>query len=414
MTTALIAVVGFISSVITARVLGPEGRGLLSAALLISSLAANIAQMGLANSYVYHFGAARSYHYLRFFAMSLAFVGITACLLAWGGARLSHEVEIHQQIILIIVLALFMSGQIYFLVLSQLRADLHFFNFLRLSLVLGNLILLLPVVLFFKSVDYQYILITQLMVAIGLTFAGLYWARKNVVWQEKASGPPVSLGRILQYAFNQHGTTMLGIGLANFDKVVLLNMGTIEQYGYYAVAFTTSRLIGSVQDAVSTALFARFAGKDIKELGDKVRTAFRITFLPMLALAALGAVLSPWLIVWVYGKSFAAMALPFSILLFECVIGGASWTLAQRFNAGGRPGLVLIPQLISVAPMLALIPFLPRENTYIYLAALMLCIAIFFLIITMVLYPIMLKEPMPRLLPTIHDYRAIRQLLART
>ncbi len=413
MTTVAIAVIGFISSVITARALGPEGRGLLSAALLISSLSANIAQMGLANSYVYHFGAGRSFPYLRFFVLSLAFVGVTACALAWGGLQLSHAVQIHRQLILIIVLALFMSGQTYFLFLSQLRADLHFFNILRFSLVVGNLILLLPVLLFLKPLNYQVILVTQLIVVVGLTLAGLYWARKHQVWREDAPGPAVSVGRVLQYAFNQYGTVLLGMVMVNFDKVVLLNMGSMEEYGYYAVAFTTSRLIGSVQESASTALFARFAGKDIEELGDKVRMAFRVTFLPMLSLAAVGASLSHWLIVGVYGEAFAPMALPFAILLFECVIGSASGTLAQRFNAGGRPALVLIPQAISIVPMLMLIPFLPRDYTYIYLSALMLCFATLYWMITMALYPVMLKETMPRVLPTANDYRALRQLMAR-
>ena len=36
-TTIAITAIGFITSVITARVLGPEGRGLLSGAILIAS-----------------------------------------------------------------------------------------------------------------------------------------------------------------------------------------------------------------------------------------------------------------------------------------------------------------------------------------------------------------------------------------
>ncbi len=184
----------------------------------------------------------------------------------------------------------------------------------------------------------------------------------------------------------------------------LAYMGTIEQYGYYTVVFMTSKLIGSVQDAISTTLFARFADKNIEELGDKVRTAFRMSFLPMLAL---GAALLPWIIDWAYGKSFVA------ILLFECVIGGASWTLAQQFNAAGRPGLVLLRQFVSVVPVFAVIPFLPHENTYVYLAGLLLGAVVLRLAVTMGIYLVSLKEPLPQLLPTARDYRAIRQLIAR-
>jgi O-antigen/teichoic acid export membrane protein len=201
--------------------------------------------------------------------------------------------------------------------------------------------------------------------------------------------------------------------LVNFDKIALLNIGTIIEYGFYALAFTTSRLIGAVQEAVSTALYSKFAGKDIDALSHHVRVAFRLTFMPMLLLAALGAALSPWLIVWVYGVSFASTIIPFAVLLFECVISGASWTLAQRFNAGGQPGLVFVRQCISVLPVFAALPFLPEHNIHIWLSLLMLLGAILRLAVTLGIYPYVLKEPMPALFPTRTDCRKVLDMLAR-
>lgn len=414
MTTVGITVISFISSVITARILGPEGRGLLSAALMIGSLAAGVSQLGLANSFVYHFGAARAFPYLRLLFFSLLAVGLVAAALAWGGVHLSDKPQLWLVLPGILALALCMATQTYFFSLSQLHADLHFFNQLRFSLVLFNLVLLLPVVWIFDTVTFQQLLYAQLLVAAGLTLVGLYWARKNRVWrmdEATASAAPVE---IVRYGLHQHGTVLLGLLLLNYDKLVLLNRGSLVEYGYYALAFGTSRLIGAVQDAVSVALYARFAGKDIEQLGEKVRTAFRLTFLPMLLLAAIGAALSPWLIVGVYGHKYAAMALPFSILLFECVIGGASWTLAQRFNAGGRPGLVLVRQFISVVPVFAAMPFLPEKDVYVYLALLMLAGASLRLAVTMIMYPGSLKEPVPSVIPTRQDLRMVRALLTRS
>ncbi|HAT32197.1 MAG TPA: hypothetical protein DCW29_15490 [Janthinobacterium sp.] len=420
MTTVGITVISFISSVITARILGPEGRGLLSAALMIGSLAAGVSQLGLANSFVYHFGAARAFPYLRLLFASLVAVGLVAAALAWGGVHLSDKPQLGLVLPGILALALCMATQTYFFSLAQLHADLHFFNQLRFSLVLFNLVLLLPVVWIFDTVTFQQLLYAQLLVAAGLTLAGLYWARKHRVWrlneagEASEAGAPAAPVEIVRYGLHQHGTVLLGLLLLNYDKLVLLNRGSLVEYGYYALAFGTSRLIGAVQDAVAVALYARFAGKDIEQLGEKVRTAFRLTFLPMLLLAAIGAALSPWLIVGVYGHKYAAMALPFAILLFECVIGGASWTLAQRFNAGGRPGLVLVRQFISVVPVFAAMPFLPEKNVYVYLALLMLAGASLRLAVTMIMYPGSLKEPVPSVIPTRQDLRMVRALLTRS
>ena len=144
-----------------------------------------------------------------------------------------------------------------------------------------------------------------------------------------------------------------------------------------------------------------------------MRNAFRVTFMPLMAMAAVGAALAPWALTLVYGKAFADMTVPFAILLFECVIGGASWTLAQRFNAAGQPGLVLARQFISIVPVLIAIPFLPHENTYVYLALLMLCGACLRLVMTIVLSVTKLKEPMPDFLPTKEDLQLVRKLVTR-
>jgi antigen flippase len=415
MTTMGMTVVGFISSVINARMLGPEGRGLLSAAIMICSIAASVAQCGMGSSYVYHFGAARRFSYLRLLLFSLVSICIFATALAAAGMQLSHAAELHRFMWLILAFTAFMASQTYIFSLTQLHSDLHFFNILRFTQVFGNLVLMLPLVLLFKVVTFEQVLFTQFLMLIIVTAMGLWWARKHLIWQLKAEvKEPVRPWFVIRYGLHQQGIGLLSIFLLNFDKLFLLNRGTIKEYGYYTLAFSTSRLIGAVQDSISVALFARFAGRDEQALSQAVRNAFRVTFLPLLAMAAILAAVSPWALSIVYGKSFADMTLPFAILLFECVIGGASWTLAQRFNAAGQPGLVLARQIISVVPVLIAIPFLPRENTYVFLALLMLCGACLRLITTIVLGVRRFKEPMPDFIPTRNDFMLLRRLITRS
>lgn len=413
-TTVAITAIGFITSVITARVLGPEGRGLLSAALLIATLGGNIALFGMANSFIYHKGTGRPFNYKLFMVASLLFAAGFSVLIGYFGLQLTSETQLHGQWLLILLLTSITATQGYFYALSQLQAKLHFFNLMRFVLVAGNLILLLGLLAFYEEVDFRKILLTQTIVSAVLTIMGIAWARQSRVWEgADHRKQPVSWKSMLRYGVSHHGTVVLGLLLVNFDKVALLNIGTIVEYGFYALAFTTSRLIGALQEAVSTALYSRFAGKDVGELSHHVRVAFRLTFVPMLALAAFGALLSPWLIVWVYGDSFAPTVIPFAVLLFECVIAGASWTLAQRFNAGGRPGLVFMRQFISVLPVFMALPFLPTENIHVYLSLLMLAGAVLRLSVTMAIYPLVLKETVPDVLPTVEDCKAVFRLLTR-
>lgn len=414
-TTIAITAIGFITSVITARVLGPEGRGLLSGAILIATLAGNIALFGLANSYIYHRGTGRPFRYGLYFVVSLLFVtGFSVLLGAFGLQVMTKEAQLHEQTLLILLLTAATATQGYFYALSQLHPGLRFFNLMRFMLVIGNLILLLGLLLFFKPIDFKMIVITQTIVSAVLTLMGIAWARNNRIWEgSDNTKEPVRWKSMLGYGASHHGTVVLGLLLVNFDKVALLNIGTIIEYGFYALAFTTSRLIGALQEAVSTALYSRHAGRDIGELSNNVRTAFRMTFAPMLAVAAIGALLAPWFIVLVYGEAFHSTIIPFAVLLFECVISGASWTLAQRFNAGGRPGLVFVRQFISVLPIFIALPFLPEQNIHVYLSLLMLAGAILRLSVTLVIYPTVLKERVPELLPTAADCRAVFNFLAR-
>lgn len=413
-TTVVITAIGFITSVITARVLGPEGRGLLSAALLIATLGGNIALFGMANSFIYHKGTGRPFNYKLFMVASLLFAAGFSVLIGYFGLQLTSEIQLHGQWLLILLLTSITATQGYFYALSQLQAKLHFFNLMRFVLVAGNLILLLGLLAIYEEVDFRKILLTQTIVSAVLTIMGIAWARHNRVWEgADHRKQPVSWKSMLHYGVSHHGTVVLGLLLVNFDKVALLNIGTIIEYGFYALAFTTSRLIGALQEAVSTALYSRFAGKDVDALSYHVRAAFRLTFVPMLTLAAIGALLSPWLIIWVYGDSFAPTVIPFAVLLFECVIAGASWTLAQRFNAGGRPGLVFMRQFISVLPVFMALPFLPAENIHVYLSLLMLAGAVLRLSVTMAIYPLVLKETVPDVLPTAEDCKAVFRFLTR-
>jgi antigen flippase len=414
MTTVAITAIGFITSVITARALGPEGRGLLSGALMIATLAANLSLVGLANSFIYHKGAGRPFNYKWFMVASLLFVAAFSVVLGYLGMQITGEKRLHDQLVLILCATSVTAAQGYFYALSQLHDGLRFFNLMRFLLVIGNLILLLVLLLVYDVIDFKYILVTQMLVSAGLTLLGILWASKNKVWDGVATdAQPATWKDMLGYGISHHGTVVLGLLLVNFDKITLLHVGTIIEYGFYALAFTTSRLIGAVQEAVSTALYSRFAGKDINELSHNVRVAFRLTFAPMLAMAAIGAMLSPWLIVWVYGESFASTTIPFAVLLFECVISGASWTLAQRFNAGGRPGLVFVRQFISVLPVFMALPFLPEQNIHVYLSVLMLLGAILRLSVTLGIYPLVLKERVPDILPTAADCRAVLNFFAK-
>jgi antigen flippase len=64
-------------------------------------------------------------------------------------------------------------------------------------------------------------------------------------------------------------------------------------------------------------------------------------------------------------------------------------------------------------PVFIALPFLPKENIHVYLSLLMLAGGILRLSVTLIIYPTVLKERVPDLLPTAADCKAVFNFLAR-
>lgn len=400
--SAVITIFSLLNSALSARLLGPDGRGQLAGVLLLSGLASGISQMGLATALVYFGGEDRKLATKRAILFSLLIVSVLVFLIAlvsshWVASKLAA-----QQRFLIAMASWVAACFAYVNTASQIRSDLKVYNFSRVGLPVATSVFLLIVVATSSSISHGDLLWAQMGCMAALSgFCLFYICRKDdqekVRSTEGSNTFPVGF---FPYAFKQHGTVLMGILLLNADKIFLIQTASYSQFAFYTLAFSISRVLSSVQDAASVAIFTRFAGKSSVALSDTVAKGFRLTFVPTLAVAVAVSTLSPWWITLLFGADFQPMIFPFTLLAFEAVFGSASWTLAQRFNAGGRPGLVLLRQGIVVMPMLMLIPLLPRENTENYLALLMLGAAALRLLITWGMIPIALKEPLPRLLPT--------------
>ncbi|MBO15834.1 hypothetical protein, partial [Herbaspirillum sp.] len=63
--------------------------------------------------------------------------------------------------------------------------------------------------------------------------------------------------------------------------------------------------------------------------------------------------------------------------------------------------------VLSLIPLVLMLPFLPKENIAVYLALLMLLGAVLRMIITLAMYPYVLKQPVPRLVPTLAEIRKL-------
>lgn len=411
--TLAVVVAGFASGVVLARALGPEGRGAYAAIVLVATLAASIGQLGLGQAFVYSARRYPAWKPARAVLWGLLAVLLATAVMASGLARGLLAPAAWATLLVAAALAMAQSAQTFVVNCLQLDVGLTKFNFLRVAqpwLALLMVALLAGLQILTVEVAAGVLVVTSVFAAA----TGIYFfhSASAAVSKEAGTAQSPTLGSVLKYGIKYHLTTLVGVVVQNLDKVVLSQAQDLREFGLYALAYNFSRLMASVQEAAATTLFSRYAGRQSDQLPTVSAQVFRITLLPMLLVAATVGWLLPKFFTHVYGPAFSAAVLPCMLLLLEAVIGSASWLLAQRFAAEGRPGLVFVRQALSLLP-LGLVLLLPwHQPLSVRLATGMLLAALVRLWLTLVIYPLVLGERVPRLLPNQEDFRMLRDLVA--
>ncbi|MBL4940752.1 MAG: oligosaccharide flippase family protein [Colwellia sp.] len=347
--SAVTVILGFIYSVLLARFLGPENRGIYGSILMIVALISSFSQFGLAQGYVYQTRMAQRNGF-QLLIHSTVLISLSALIIAFITKVFLLPNELTGFFFIITLLSLVTSINSYFQNASQVEKKLYFYNTIKAFTPLVNILLLAGYYLHEPNIPLQ----AFINIILVSTLFSLLILSYNLLLKEKNSRiiTPLKLINISKYSLKIYGTSLLGIFINNIDKIIILNVGTMKEFGLYGVAFGLSRLIGIIPETISMVIYSKFAGKSESELSLAVKTFFSFLFIPLMCVCIIIIMLSSWLIPVIFGNEYRDSILPFIFLTCECVISGLGWLLSQRFNASGRPGLVLFRQVISTVPLI--------------------------------------------------------------
>lgn len=401
---------GFIYSVLLARFLGPESRGIYGSILMIATLISSFSQFGLAQGFLY---GTRETKKNNFHLLIKSFILISFISLCFFIVTKIYflPAELMPFIYIIGLLSFISSINLYFQNASHIDKSLYYYNLIKVSVPFLNLLLLGGYYITSDSLsNYSFIYIMVISTLFSLLFLG-YGLLKN-----KTNDPTnkfLKLRDIIKYSLKMYGTSVVGIFINSIDKIILLSVGTMREFGLYSVAYALSRLIGVIPETISVVIYSRFAGNSEKELARVVKLLFSCLFLPLMSLCLIIIILSPWLIPIIFGFEYTESVLPFMLLTCECIISALGWLLSQRFNASGRPGLVLIRQLVSIIPLIYIYFYQFEFNLLLTISLALLSSSIIRLIITMVFYQKVFNEEAPKLYPTISELKNIFQIIKK-
>jgi O-antigen/teichoic acid export membrane protein len=315
-TNAMVLVLALGSGILSARLLGVEGKGIVTALLVVPSLAANLAKLGVRQSAAYLIGqqiyttseVGRSVVTLFLLCSGLATVAVLGYFVWLSDVAQSVSLTVLASVMVPLhILLSYASGM--FLGRQQIGS---FNQINRIPSILRFAGLIVLVWIFGLGVLGAVVTSVAASAAAAVYVVSVLsrWTSLRPGWNRKVVS--ALLGRGLTYALTLF---VLQINY-RLDIVLLEQLSTADQIGLYSVGVNFAELIWQVPTALNIVVFARSAATTNREqfsaqLSQFVRLAFAITAAAALVLG----LIAPLIVPLMYGNSFSASVTPMQIIL---------------------------------------------------------------------------------------------------
>ncbi len=357
-----ILAVNLATGILTARLLGPTGRGEFAAAMLWFMLPSTLAIAGLQSGVVYQTrqdqAKAGSIAIAGLLAAIAIYVPVAAtCLIVMPALMHGYDTEV------ITLARLATASSILNVVMLLARQSLlgtrnmHFFNISSAASPITYLVFLVAV-LPFHNLTATSAVLAQVAATAVVIVPTVWWAARD--WAMRQVWPMAVLKPLLRYGWRAAGIDLAGVFYSNVDRLVLVGLIAPAQFGLYAVATSFARMIYIVQAAVSSVTLADLAHRPVDEVQAYIHRAFRLLFWLLLAGCVAGWLLGGVLLRLIYGEGFAMAVPTYRIMLAESALSCISQVLIEAYLATGRPSYPAIVQgLYSVTLLAAMLLLAP-------------------------------------------------------
>jgi O-antigen/teichoic acid export membrane protein len=404
-----------ITSIITARMLGVVGRGELAAILFWPSLLSSLINLGLPTSLIYNIkrNADYTFEFIKASMMVLLPISVVTGVISWFFIPIwLSQYSVNAIYIAQLYALIAIPCSIVISILSSFSKAIdkfRIYNGIRLYIALICLLGLLGLWIF-----GEVSLAATTLVYIGATIIVLYYAYKKLLFKLKFNFKGIFNERVkylYNYGFRVYGMELLGSLYSQADKLIIITLLPPRDFGLYTVVYAVSRVFNALQIAITEVIFPKVTGKEANLIIETVSKAFRISMVIMLIILIPSLFVGKILLGTLFGNEFLEAASSFYLLSLECIVGGGSWILASSFNAIGRPGLVLVRQIIAITLTISLFFVLTPLYGILGVSIALLSGALVRLFISLIQIPIVFKIPIIRVLFSIQDFDFIRLFL---
>jgi len=341
-TKVLVFILGTGSSVVIARLLGPQGKGVYNLALLLPNLVVTFSSFGVGAASVYHIGQKK--HKRKTILGNNIIIGLVISLLALAGALVAGiylkdtffggvPLQLLLLALLIIPARLYTSYFRYFLLGLQRLKQYNLLGVARKIIALtflGILFTILNVGVLEAIISYT--IATTLSLIIGLYLV------LSVIGKPDFEIKPSYVKDVLTYGLKSHLGEVVSYLNYRFDIILVSFFLTPSAVGLYVLGVKIAEKLWMVARSASTVLFPRISSeKDEQKKKRFTPIVSRNVFLITLIGAALLFFIAEKVIVFVYSDAYIQSVRVLQILLPGIVSLSVTKVLANDLAGRGKP-----------------------------------------------------------------------------
>lgn len=349
-------VLGTVSSIVTARVLGPSSKGTLAALTFVTTIVIQGALMGLGDALVVRVGQAKATvdEALHNSLSAIALSSVLGALLVLGYSIAQLPVGNPYVWPAIVIAAATVT-------VSCAGQLLHYAVYARHQMVTASVITIatstvtmIALVVLCGVFDLNVLggALASLIAAAVLAVAAAVTLRREGVglglaWDTGYLRPALRFGLRAQIA------NLLAYSTARIDLLLVYALTNSATAGRYSVALTIGTLTGFVAVALSYASFPGMAGLTKNDALQQTVELARVAALVALPVATLMAALTVFIVPLLFGTAYNGSIAPAVVLLVGNVLWGQQWLLSRALAAQADPGVLFWSFAVNLLTMLA-------------------------------------------------------------
>jgi O-antigen/teichoic acid export membrane protein len=344
---------GIITTILVARVLGPSGKGLFTLALTVASTLVIVTHASIATANAHFTGKfphdrAALVGNSIFLAIVWGGILTLGCALFLGDLRVSYYPTIDDRLWGMILVAL-----IPLLMLEYMSGLVLGFNAIRrlsMTLLCKELFLLFGIaVLIWISAATPYSAVAVWTLAICAA-AAMMLIHALVELGEAPRIDYTVFKRMLSFSLQSHSANLFSTLKLRFDPILLALFLTPADVGYYSIATAVVAGLWYLPAAVGQVVLPYVSGKGDTASKQLTPLVTRISFTIVILIAILLAIFGRWIIVLLPGEAFLPAYIPLVMLLPGAVVYSLAKVLANDLLGRGMPQYGVI---ISISAFVA-------------------------------------------------------------